>query len=371
MINEYDKKVQLINSLKNTIGIVGYNRLMLLVKSEDNWDGQNASQMNYKSLEEMSNFLKEKELPENIGYFLDYEGNLIINWILNDSTVDVSFENKGVSLYMDGLYDGIYLPTFIIKDLNLKDPKTAIEPYQEKLEIVSRMQDYLSDKAFKSLLSTASTKDGWGEHNDEKAVSTESLESFIMLFQGFEKDEILDLYFYPISDGSFEAFWKIDGLSHEIAFTKHGVEFYIDPFDDYLIVDRSNFFKYNKLNDFLKGEKNMKKMIANFKNHIVTSKPYKNEYGHKVKAINLEDHVLYALLRKKADFRKCADKPEKAVQHAKNFVNVLNSYLKVGEQYRAKHPHNLFFKERLGVDLTPEFVVELTSLIEEQINKFN
>lgn len=371
MINDYDKKVKLINELSKLIGDHGFNRLMLLVKSEDDWDGQNAAQMKYSSLEKMAEFLKDKIIPDAVGYFLDYEGNVLINWILDGSTVDVSFEDKGVSLYMDGLDDGVYLTKFIIKELNLHNPKEAIEPYLNKLELVSRMQDYITDKAFKSLLNTATVKDGWGEHDDEKAVSIESLESLIMLFQEFEREEVLDLYFYPISDGSLEAFWKVDGVSHEIAFTKHGVEFYIYPFDDFLIVDRASFSKYNKLSDFLKGEKNMKKMIASFKNHIVTSKPYKNEYGHKVKAVTLEDHVLYALLRKKADYRKCADNPEKAVKHAKNFVDVLNSFQKVGEQYRAKHPHNLYFKERLGVDLTPEFVVELTSLIEEQINKFN
>lgn len=367
MIKDYKEKIKLIESISKKLNSQSIDRLIKLIEIDDNWDNYESSQIKLLSLNNMIDFLSNKTIPEKIGYFFDTEGYMILNWLIEDKTIEIQFKNKSTLFYMSGYDDYIYLTKSIVKNMDLNNPENLILPIKEKLKIISLLENKLTEKSLESLLSAISYSDGWGEHGEEKEVQMDAIISCYKLFSNL--DEIEDeIIFFPTYKGDLEAILNFnDRKGHEMEFTSWGVEFFPYPFDVVIEANREDFPKYKTINDFLKGDITMKKMIENMKKFVTTNKPSKNIYGNKIQAIYLADHVLYALLRKKPDYKSCSQKPNDAKIKADNFLSMLVQFEKLPEERKKGHHINHYFKERLGVDLNDEIVIELSNLIKEQI----
>lgn len=112
-----------------------------------------------------------------------------------------------------------------------------------------------------------------------------------------------------------------------------------------------------------------KLIIDNFKAFIKTSKPLKDKYGTITRAVTLNDHVLYALLREKKDFRTCSQDKSIAIDMANGLLATMNNLLSDKELKLFMSTHRMnHLKDRLGKDLNHEHISEIKLIIEKQIN---
>lgn len=96
-----------LDSIKNLAPSI-YKRLNSLSKVENGWDGEDAKSMSLVSLNNLKLFFSSlRKIPESIGVFLGYDGEIIINWpIGNNKLVDVYFHNDIINVVVDDMeYD--------------------------------------------------------------------------------------------------------------------------------------------------------------------------------------------------------------------------------------------------------------------------
>lgn len=80
----------------------------------------------------------------------------------------------------------------------------------------------------------------------------------------------------------------------------------------------TNFYKDEERTNF----------IIEMKDRLKTIKPERDEtYGNIYQKLFLEDYILYALLRNKNDFTKCASDKNKAIETAKSITKFLKMLL--------------------------------------------
>lgn len=93
--NEFHLEDSFINIIKDNFSLSKmYNslsRLEDLKKVENGWDGKNALAMGEKTYQNTIRFIKSK-LVEDYGIFLNYEGEVIIDFFNEDKMKDISFE---------------------------------------------------------------------------------------------------------------------------------------------------------------------------------------------------------------------------------------------------------------------------------------
>lgn len=253
MNNNYAKLEKIINEHASLLGARGVKRLLELASIDKNWDGDDSSSMNEQSLNDLMNFIKEikKPLPDDIGYFFDFNGYLIINWEAYNEITDITFNPEAIYLYSQGFDDGIVIPQCVWKDFDYKDPTNAIKPYQEKLEIASPVLERFNKETAESLINSITREFGWGEHGDELEVKVESLISLVLFIKQLEVIPE-SIYFYSNCQGDIEAFWTSDHLRHELEAIEDGIELFEAPEYDYTKVLREDFNKHKLLTEFLK-----------------------------------------------------------------------------------------------------------------------
>lgn len=230
-------------------------RLTELAEIESNWDGHGAMPMNEDSCLSMLNFLKEvnDNMPEDIGFFFNYEGNTSINWVLNGKIVDISFEPEATYLYMQGYDDGIALPKKVMKQFQYNNPEQCIAKYKDKLEAVSSILYKLDKHIALRIVELIGFDYGWGEHFDEQELNIESLHSFIYFIECLE--EIPEkIILFLTANGDIEAVLTEYNPRHEIEFDPEGLTFFIAPEYESKEIKRNKFNEYKEINDFLIGE---------------------------------------------------------------------------------------------------------------------
>lgn len=112
-------------------------------------------------------------------------------------------------------------------------------------------------------------------------------------------------------------------------------------------------------------------MINTMKTFLKTERPYRDDNGHKVKVLFLKDYVLYALLREKKDFTKCATDKYQAIQIALDWLKLV---IKAKQQLELNNHADWdlrALKYKLGVDFTVEDLVQLEQAIKNQIDTLN
>lgn len=119
-------------------------------------------------------------------------------------------------------------------------------------------------------------------------------------------------------------------------------------------------------------------MINTMKNFLKTERPYRDDNGHKVKVLFLKDYVLYALLREKKDFTKCATKKTNGIVKDKfEALSIALEWLKIVSKAKSQLELNnqsdwelKALKYKIGVDFTVEDLVQLEQAIKNQIETF-
>lgn len=112
-------------------------------------------------------------------------------------------------------------------------------------------------------------------------------------------------------------------------------------------------------------------MINTMKDFLKTERPYRDDNGHKVKVLFLKDYVLYALLREKKDFTKCATDRFQAIEIALEWLKIV---IKARQQLELNNLTGSEFKAlkyKIGVDFTVEDLVQLEYAIKNQIDTLN
>lgn len=112
-------------------------------------------------------------------------------------------------------------------------------------------------------------------------------------------------------------------------------------------------------------------MINTMKNILKTERPYRDDNGHKVKVLFLNDYILYALLREKKDFTKCATNKKQAVEMANDWLQMIIRAQRKLESNVVKDWDLTALKYRLGVDINVDGLVQLEHSIKSQIDAFN
>jgi hypothetical protein len=105
-LDEYDFQDVIKKSVVISIGKKApsiFERLNFLSDVKYGWDGDNAKPMSLVSLMELKRFFEKfGDFSKEIGVFLGYDGEIIINWLSEEAgLVDVSFLNGYVSVVSD------------------------------------------------------------------------------------------------------------------------------------------------------------------------------------------------------------------------------------------------------------------------------
>ena len=112
-------------------------------------------------------------------------------------------------------------------------------------------------------------------------------------------------------------------------------------------------------------------MINTMKTYLKTKRPHRDDNGHKVKVLFLKDYVLYALLREKKDFTKCATDRFQAIAIALDWLKIVIKARHQLELNDLKNSYLKALKYKLDVDITLEDLVQLENAIKNQINTLN
>jgi hypothetical protein len=112
-------------------------------------------------------------------------------------------------------------------------------------------------------------------------------------------------------------------------------------------------------------------MINTMKRFLKTERPYRDDNGHKVKVLFLKDYVLYALLREKKDFTKCATDRYQAIEIALEWLKLVVKSRQQLELSNLTDWDLKALKYKLGVDFTLEDLVQLEHAIKNQIDTLN
>lgn len=96
-------KLTHIHFLGQMLGSAAYDRLSELVKVEHDWDDDGAKAMAVSSLSLFHTFaLKSAITPSDLGIFLGFEGEILINWHMKDGKlIDIAFRDGMVEIYTD------------------------------------------------------------------------------------------------------------------------------------------------------------------------------------------------------------------------------------------------------------------------------
>lgn len=112
-------------------------------------------------------------------------------------------------------------------------------------------------------------------------------------------------------------------------------------------------------------------MINTMKTFLKTERPHRDDNGHKVKVLFLKDYVLYALLREKKDFTKCATDRFQAIAIALEWLKLITKARQQLELSNLADWDLKALKYKLGVDFTVEDLVQLEHAIKNQIDTLN
>jgi hypothetical protein len=107
VINYMDSvKVNAITKISRIVPSIS-DRLKSLSVVESNWDGDNAKPMSLSSILNLEKlFLSMTKYPDDIGVFLGYDGEVIVNWTFGGNLVDLYVYNKSATIsYLDNEFD--------------------------------------------------------------------------------------------------------------------------------------------------------------------------------------------------------------------------------------------------------------------------
>lgn len=110
-------------------------------------------------------------------------------------------------------------------------------------------------------------------------------------------------------------------------------------------------------------------MIQEMKDYLKTTRPSKDQNGHKIKELYLKDYVLYALLREKADFTKCSHNKQAAISEALDLVSEI--YRLKMKLIKQENRYTNYFAIWAGDRLTIENLTEMEEIINKQLAKHN
>lgn len=102
-MHESIAKDSYIENISAILGASVSRRLSELSQSEAGWDGADASPMSIESLSTLDTFIQNAgSFSDNIGFFLGYEGEILINWVSEDGELtDMAFFDRVVEIYSD------------------------------------------------------------------------------------------------------------------------------------------------------------------------------------------------------------------------------------------------------------------------------
>lgn len=96
-------KLTHIHFLGEMLGSLAFDRLSELVKVEHNWDDDGAKQMSISSLSLFHKIVLKSEIsPKDLGIFLGFDGEILINWHMHDGQlIDIAFRDEQIEIYTD------------------------------------------------------------------------------------------------------------------------------------------------------------------------------------------------------------------------------------------------------------------------------
>ncbi|MCX4218724.1 hypothetical protein MKZ87_13855 [Pseudomonas sp. MCal1] len=105
-----------IESISSILGAPVFGRLTELSQSAAGWDGADAPPMSIESLSTLETFIqKAGGFSDGIGFFLGYEGEILINWVTEEGQlIDMAFYDGIAEIYSDSGEE-----RFSINDQNL------------------------------------------------------------------------------------------------------------------------------------------------------------------------------------------------------------------------------------------------------------
>ncbi|WMJ01196.1 hypothetical protein RBU55_06485 [Pseudomonas chlororaphis subsp. aurantiaca] len=94
---------EIINDLSQLLGQGVKSRLEELASFDDDWDDDGAKKLSRESLISFLEFARKFELePDDLGIFLGFDGEVLINWHSKDRTlIDIAFRGGKVEVYTD------------------------------------------------------------------------------------------------------------------------------------------------------------------------------------------------------------------------------------------------------------------------------
>ena len=256
MKKDYELQMEHIRSIRTLIGESGFERLSNLAAIDKDWDGDDAKSMTTESLLRLIKFLKEVKdpLPNDIGYFFDYEGSISINWEHNGAIVDMLFQEEATYIFYGGLDDCIVIDENRLSELKFYDTENFLKEKQEYYSLISRVSEVLGRSQTNNLIRIANYNYGWGEHGDESPLNMETLETFVLFIESL-KEVPNDLIYFPTFDGNMEVCWCLkNNMRHEFDVTPTFIEIFKAPEYESYQVKREDFKHYKKFSDYLLGD---------------------------------------------------------------------------------------------------------------------
>ncbi|AZE39731.1 hypothetical protein C4K05_0361 [Pseudomonas chlororaphis subsp. aureofaciens] len=102
-MHENIAKDSYIESISSILGAPVSGRLTELSQSEAGWDGGDAAPMSIESLSTLETFIQTAGgFSDSIGFFLGYEGEILINWVSEEGElIDMAFFDGVAEIYSD------------------------------------------------------------------------------------------------------------------------------------------------------------------------------------------------------------------------------------------------------------------------------
>ena len=253
----FDKEstINLINKSEVLLGERNYKRILELIDIEPNWDGKNASSINFESLVKTINFLNSKNvISNNLCIFFDYEGFVILDWKNGDIKNELTFKDNS-NLYWNSIIDdSMALLDSHLKYLNFESFESIMNKFSpeeiDKLMLISNIENELTKNTVDYLINIAITEDYECRYAPSYAVDKIA---FINLIKFLEKFKIKDIYLWTVATREIEGHVKSERYEIEFDFKKDLITIFKYPLSDNNILDLNikDLDKFNNIDDIL------------------------------------------------------------------------------------------------------------------------
>lgn len=185
MKRQKEESYMLIQSIEKALSQHNYKRLLSFLELQEGWDGQGACELSFDSLKNMVVFIMDnsQNLPSDLGIFMDSEGSLILNWLVDEHLNELTFSPGLILLSYGDKEFSVVVIDYYARAFNFKNPDVHIGDHYELLSIIADNRDILGVKMTKNLADLAYYDYGWGDYGDEESLNKATLETLILFMK--------------------------------------------------------------------------------------------------------------------------------------------------------------------------------------------